>query len=241
MKKELKRFTVGYGDDGDWILNSKLTNDIKGADIIIIPGGIDVGSSMYNEPRGHYTQAGEPGHRDEVESKALEYAFNEGLYGLGICRGAQLQTVLAGGKLVQHVTNHHGSHDCKTIDGDIIHTNSIHHQMCYPWDLPEDEYIVIAWTEGLSTTYLNGYNEEISFPNIALTEDGNVIEPEIIWYPKKRWLGAQWHPEMYWYKNVEENHALDYLNKVLQNVIQDPYYYHKVKQENESTKLSKLR
>ena len=44
---------------------------------------------------------------------------------------------------------------------------------------------------------------------------------------------------MYWYKNVEENHALDYLNKVLQNVIQDPYYYHKVKQENESTKLSK--
>ncbi len=152
---------------------------------------------------------------------------------------AQLMTVLAGGKLIQHVSNHQGSHDCKTLTGDIIHTNSIHHQMCYPWNLPEDEYVVVSWTEGNSTCYLNGNDDEILFPDIALTENGEVIEPEIIWYPKKRWLGVQWHPEMYWYKNVEENHALSYLNTVLSNVMQDPYYYHKLKQENESTKLSK--
>jgi len=139
---------------------------------------------------------------------------------------AQLQTVMAGGKLVQHVTNHHHHHTCKTIDGDTIITNSIHHQMCYPWDLPTDEYIVLSWTEGISNTYLDGWDQEIKFPDIALTNEGKVIEPEIIWYPKKRWLGVQFHPEMMWFKSVEECYTLDYLNNVLNNVIDQPYYYH---------------
>ncbi len=87
MKKQLKRITIGFGDDGDWIDNSIRTHNLKEADIIIIPGGVDVSPTYYNEPRGRYTQVGEPSNRDINESKALEYAFNEGLYAVGICRG----------------------------------------------------------------------------------------------------------------------------------------------------------
>lgn len=226
MKKQLKRFTATYSDDGDWINNTKRARNLEEADIIIIPGGVDVSPTYYKEPRGAFTQVYHPSDRDIKESAALRYAFNEGKYAVGICRGNQLINVLAGGKLIQHVNNHHGQHVCNTIEGDTIRTNSIHHQMCYPWDLPTDEYIVLSWTEGISNTYLDGWDQEIKFPDIALTNEGKVIEPEIIWYPKKRWLGVQFHPEMMWFKSVEECYTLDYLNNVLNNVIDQPYYYH---------------
>lgn len=193
MKKQLKRYTEGFGDDGDWIDNTIRVNNIKDADIVIIPGGVDIDTLLYNEPRGMFTQQPSLG-RDEREIKALKTAYNEGKTGVLICRGAQLGTALAGGKLIQHVNHHMGTHDCKTLDDEIIETNSIHHQMCYPWDLPQDEYIVLSWTESLSDIYLNGYNQDIVFPEIAITDEGKIIEPEIIWYPKKRWLAIQFHP-----------------------------------------------
>lgn len=224
--KKLKRYTIGFGDDGDWINNTSRSNSIHDSNIIIIPGGVDVSPTYYNEPRGLFTQVSEPSRRDIEESKALKYAFNEGLHGIGICRGAQLQCVMAGGKLIQHVTNHHSHHECKTIEGDTIVTNSIHHQMCYPWDLPKDEYIVLSWAENVSNKYLNGWNEDINFPDIAKTAEGNIIEPEVIWYPKKRWLGIQFHPEMMWFRNIHEEYTLSYLNQIINNVVNDPYYYH---------------
>jgi len=87
IKKRLKRYTVGFGDDGDWIDNTTRASSIHDADFIVIPGGIDVSPTYYKEPRGMYTQVGQPSNRDIHESKALRYSFNEGKYVIGICRG----------------------------------------------------------------------------------------------------------------------------------------------------------
>jgi len=87
MKKQLKRHTVTFGDDGDWIDNTIKAKNINEADIVIIPGGVDVSPTYYKEPKGIYTQASEPGYRDIHEGKALKLAFNEGKYAVGICRG----------------------------------------------------------------------------------------------------------------------------------------------------------
>ncbi len=225
-KNKQTRFTIGYpgADDGDWIDNSVRVNNMQHADIIIGQGGVDINTDIYKEPRGIFTQL--PSYkRDTEDTYGLNFATNEGLIGVGICRNAQLMCALAGGRLIQHVNNHHGSHMCDTLDGDRLYTNSIHHQMCYPWDLPEDEYIVLAHTVGISDRYLNGYNEDIIFPEKALI-NGKIIEPEIVWYPKKRWLGIQFHPEMMWYKNIHEEATLSYLNNILKTVKNEPYFYH---------------
>jgi len=194
-KNKLLRNTIAAyhtADDGDWIENTVRCNNSKHADIIIIPGGVDVDTAYYNEPRGKYTQTPYPS-RDRLEEHAIKYAWANGQYCIGICRGSQFQTILAGGKLIQHVTNHSGYHEVETIDNGPIHTNSIHHQMCYPWNLPEDDYIVLAYTLGNSTTYLDGWNNETEFPEIAF-ENGLIKEPEIIWYPKLKSLAIQFHP-----------------------------------------------
>ncbi len=228
MSNKLKTYTVGYGDDGFWIEGSRNTNNIKEADILIIPGGLDINTELYGEARGKYT--GKPSlERDNKEIEAFKYAVEKGMMIVPICRGAQLSCVLSGGKLIQHVTNHSGDHECKTYDSDTILTNSIHHQMMYPWDIPADEYDLISWTESLSTTYLDGNDQEIEFPDIAKI-NGKIIEPEIVWFKKTRTLAIQWHPEMLWYRNVAESYTLDYVNKLIRLAMEDKEVFTKEKQ-----------
>lgn len=33
---------------------------------------------------------------------------------------------------------------------------------------------------------------------------------------------------MMWYKNVHEVHTLDYLNKIIETTMVEPYYYHEL-------------
>lgn len=226
--KKLKTYTVGYGDDGFWIDNSVNTNNIMEADILVIPGGLDINTSLYGELRGSYT--GHPSkERDNKEIEAFKIAQERGIFIIGICRGAQLGCVLSGGKLIQHVNNHSGNHICKTYDGDTILTNSIHHQMMYPWNMNKEDYDLLSWTEGLSNTYLDGNDQENEFPEEAKTDNG-IIEPEIIWCKNTRSLLVQWHPEMMWYKDTKENDALEYLNRLINLAMWDKEAFTKEKQ-----------
>ncbi len=119
-------------------------------------------------------------------------------------------TIRNGGYLIQDV-NHPSRHDVKTIDGFAYGMNSCHHQMCYPYNLPPDEYEVIAWTEELSNHYqVDKDAVTMDFPDHSLDENGLFKEPEMIWYPKTRCLGVQGHPE--WQPGKP---ALDYINRVI--------------------------
>ena len=73
-------------------------------------------------------------------------------------------------------------------------TNSIHHQMVYPWNMDKDSYVLLGYTLGESTCYLDGDDKENQFPAEAYTSRGEVIEPEIIFLPKVRALTVQFHP-----------------------------------------------
>lgn len=73
--------------------------------------------------------------------------------------------------------------------------NSCHHQMCYPYNLPKDDYEVIAWTEEISNHYqVDKDAVDLDFPEHSLDDNGLFKEPEMIWYPKTRCLGVQGHP-----------------------------------------------
>jgi len=174
-----------YGH-GDWIDNSVQVRRISDADVVVMPGGGDWNPALYNEVPDGTRSWYEPS--DRIQMAEISEAIDRKKVVFGICRGLQGVTIANGGKLVQHI-QHPSSHPVKLINNKYIPTNSCHHQMCNPFMLPEEDYRVLGWTEGLSNVYLP---ENSALPK---DENGNVIEPEIIWYPKTRCVGWQSHPE----------------------------------------------
>lgn len=162
---------------GNNIINS--SEEVAGNDLIVLWGGADIASSLYNE-RPVYTSAGVISGRDLVEKAVAEKAFQLGIPILGVCRGAQLLTVLAGGKLFQDVEGHtSGHHKVYTHSGEF-YTNTVHHQAMR---LPQGAEL-LAWSE------VGGKRRN---------EDGEqrTGEPEVeaAYLPKHKALCIQWHPE----------------------------------------------
>jgi len=163
--------------------------DWKKVALVVFTGGTDVNPSLYGEKFGKYT-GGPDKYRDEHEQNVFYRANTLGIPMAGICRGSQFLCVMAGGKLVQHVTNHGGYHDIRTHDGKLIECNSTHHQMQFP---PHGAQILAMAEPRRSTCYLNGDDEEI----------GHLLpgDVEVVYYPNINALGIQYHPE--W---LEANH-----------------------------------
>lgn len=170
--------------------------------IILFTGGTDVNSFAYNQ-KPHSSNDIPDMERDFLESSLFEFIKRaKNIVFVGICRGAQHLTVLNGGKLIQHVTNHDRAHSASLIeitDNNKINklqdflTNSSHHQMMYPFNLKKDQYRIIAASSYfLSEVYMKNNEEEFILPE-------KFIEPEIVHYPFTNSLCIQGHPE--WNKN----------------------------------------
>lgn len=162
--------------------------NIRQADVVMFTGGEDVHPSLYREPVGRFT--GTFFARDEHERVAFDIANALDLGMIGICRGSQFLTVMSGGKLVQDVRNHTETHEVFTEGGRTLLMSSTHHQMMNPFEMPKKDYHILAWAEGRSGEYLNGWNQPIA----GFKERG--IEPEVVWYPKTKALCIQPHPEI---------------------------------------------
>jgi len=154
---------------------------------ILLPGGPDIDPALYGQEP--IPACGQPlPDRDDLEARTLRVAFLRGLPVLGICRGAQMLNVVAGGTLIQDMTpdqkvNHSdfphrqtGSHRAAVTPGSLLWAatgveelwvNSMHHQA------------VDKVGEGLTVT--------------ARSEDGYVEALEKTDYPFC--LAVQWHPE----------------------------------------------
>jgi len=177
-------------------------NDIN---LVLFTGGEDVNPELYEEKVGKYT--GVNAQRDKKEHNVFSKLY--GIPMLGICRGSQFLTVMAGGRLVQHVENHGQHHSISVIGGGTYDITSTHHQMMYPYDLNEKFYELIGWsTYFRSNTYLDGNNEEIKLSK-------NFLETEIVYYNKSKSLCIQGHPEM---SSCPEN-TKDYCLKLIQKYL----------------------
>lgn len=207
-------------NDHCWLYNvqKEFLFETKKLDIVIFPGGPDVNPVMYGENIGKHTHTApyldekQKKMFDEIQSHNNKLGTKKVLC-IGICRGAQLLTVLSGGRLIQHVSNH-------TMDGgkNEIMTNDFkisiqgdHHQMMYPYDMEDDEYEILGWSkENYSNTYLDGNDCEILGMRARK-------EPEIVYYPKTHSLCIQAHPE--W--GHLEYEASKYLNLLVNDIIAD--------------------
>ena len=164
-------------------LNKSLPNVIN---LILFTGGEDVTPSFYGENKGKFTKNNK--HRDDIEQDLFHRMYYQ-IPKLGVCRGAQFLTVMAGGKLIQHVTGHNNTTDSIYYMGKVLNIPSDHHQMMYPFNLDKSKYSILGHSLHFkSDTYLNGENENIELPE-------NFLEPEIVFYNDFNSLCIQSHPE----------------------------------------------
>lgn len=163
--------------------------EIEDADLVIFGGGADVDPETYGAEPGSRTYPSPQ--REREEKKDFETAKKLGKKMFGICRGHQFLCAMAGGKLIQDVTNHSGTHEISTFDGSSYKTNSIHHQMINPYNMKSNEdYKILAWTtKRLSKRYLGEKDKPVYLPY-------EFKEIEAVYFPKIRAAGVQYHPEM---------------------------------------------
>jgi GMP synthase-like glutamine amidotransferase len=169
-------------------------------DLILFTGGEDVNPQEYGESVGKFTHFNK--NRDYLEKNSMFFKDSfRNIPKLGICRGAQFLTVLSGGSLIQHVNGHAGSNHSITFkegafEGGSFEITSTHHQMMFPYNMPQEDYSIIAYSSYfMSNTYLNGNDEEKDLPQ-------GFEECEIVFYPKTNSLCIQGHPE---FSNCPEN------------------------------------
>jgi gamma-glutamyl-gamma-aminobutyrate hydrolase PuuD len=178
----------GYYDPfrhlGEYIASPKIL-DYAPEQVVcaVFTGGADVHPKHYKQRPSHFTHTSV--WRDDYEIDVFRACQRNKIPIFGICRGAQLMCVMAGGTLCQHLTNHEGKdHTIETHDGQYLVVNSYHHQMMLP---PEDAE-VLAWaTPQRSTYYLGDDNDEIEVEK----------EIEAVHFPSVNGLGVQYHPELH--------------------------------------------
>lgn len=156
---------------------------------LVVWGGGDISPSLYNKEVSPHTGAGSTlSHRDRSEWELMKAAVSLDIPIIGICRGAQMLCALAGGYLIQDVTNHGESHEVTTTEGNVLRVSSLHHQMMYPFEV--DHEMVAQSKRKLSRHYID-VNTNVEVP----------CEPEFVYFPKVRGIAVQWHPEFMDYPN----------------------------------------
>ena len=156
-------------------------------DILVVWGGGDIHPSLYGRANVHTWADDHPSARDKYEWAWMKRAQRAGSIIVGVCRGAQMLCALAGGRLIQHVENHGGSHIVHVKDGEDVVANSLHHQMMYPFDVDHE---LVAWTDVRSPVHWD------VTPEGEQIQTEMTVEPELVLFPKLRGVGVQWHPEM---------------------------------------------
>lgn len=172
----------------------------RSVDLVLFTGGEDVNPWLYGEEphdRTHFNPA-----RDAREAQIYRMAKEKGIACLGICRGAQFLNVMNKGRLVQHVTNHTTDHDMITSCGHTFRVTSTHHQMMDPAGDAE----LLGWADGRSDSY-----QGLTDFQPATTQDGSVLEPEVVLYKKTKDLCIQFHPEYMQPGCMARNYVLDVL------------------------------
>ena len=152
--------------------------------LVMFTGGEDVDPAMYSDdsPLG---LCGSSPERDRFERTIFRHALINNIPMIGICRGFQFLNVMAGGRLMHHITGHGGtthpfdSHGLKSS----ITVNSFHHQMV----IPNVDSHLIGWSVDKRSEEYYGKNDEL--------EKWGGPEVEAAIFPKIRACGVQYHPE----------------------------------------------
>ncbi|MFW5770748.1 MAG: gamma-glutamyl-gamma-aminobutyrate hydrolase family protein [Spirochaetota bacterium] len=192
-------------------------------DGILIPGGLDVHPSRYNEKEFHKLEAVDP-ELDALEFKVLKYARENKLPVLGICRGCQILNVFHGGSLYQDIPSQYKGKTSvqhrEQLDL-LVYTHSI---ACYH-DIQLKKETRLYHMLGKDTLEVNTYHHQAvkdlapGFAVNARSRDGLV---EGIEHSGDLFiLGTQFHPE-----KMRDDHPV--FNKIFKEFIMAATVYRQV-------------
>lgn len=212
----IKFFLVGsYTGYSSWIKNKQFVKNIEDADLIMFTGGEDINPAIYGCEQYYNTYFSE--RRDAQELEAYSKIRPEQVC-IGICRGAQLACALNGGRLIQDVSNHWimGEHNMSAVYPDIeneyktLSIPSLHHQMMYPYDIPENDYTLMYVSSGNKSDFYDG--DKID--ERCIEKINHFGEPEVVLFHKENnpeFLAIQGHPEMM----DPESDTINFFNNLL--------------------------
>ena len=159
------------------------------ADGIIITGGEDINPLLYNDT-SNLKVCGEIDHRrDTLEKKLFDYAFENKIPLIGVCRGMQMINVASGGSLYGDIPSEIGTEVIHRNNGEVMHKIAL------------TESCPLIFPEGQDTFMVNSWHHQ-GLKNIP---DGiNVVAksfddlPEAIYVDEKLhpfMIAVQFHPE----------------------------------------------
>ncbi len=178
--------------------------NLKLCDGFIVIGGNDIDPKYFNETNELGLSKDIDELSDEIDRRIIEYAKNNAVPLLGICRGHQALAAFLGGSLHQDfatVKLSHPESEHKHIIAKVANTklscllpdnfltNTFHHQS------------INKLPEGFVTTFINGdIIEAIEHTTLPL-------------------IGVQWHPERYY--TTESKIIFDYFYSLVENFIKN--------------------
>ena len=163
---------------------------LDNADGIVIGGGEDINPAMYGQPEFMEDCGKVDNYRDSIETLLIQYALENKIPLLGICRGQQIINVVAGGTLIPDLP--------KYKPGNINHRSESH-----------SAHTVLAepgsWLEHLSghePVWVNSrHHQSVDltseiFRIAAFAPDGVIESIEIMEEENHPFaVAVQWHPE----------------------------------------------
>jgi putative glutamine amidotransferase len=155
-------------------------------DALVVVGGVDIDPVLYGASR-HPTTDPARTDRDAGDLLLVRGAFSRDLPLLGICRGAQMMAVAAGGTLVQHlpeVVGHEGHRE-------VVGTYSWH--TARPLSGSRLASVIGAAEVKVNAHHHQAVSDPGSLEACAWADDGVI---EAVEDPALRFaVGVQWHPE----------------------------------------------
>jgi putative glutamine amidotransferase len=155
-------------------------------DALVVVGGVDIDPTRYGAQRHPATDPARAD-RDAGELLLVHGAFDRDLPLLGICRGAQIMAVAAGGTLVQHLPDLVGHDGHREVLG------------AYSWHTARPAPgSRLASIVGDADVKVNAHHHQAvddpgTLTACAWAEDGVI---EAVEDPTRRFaIGVQWHPE----------------------------------------------
>jgi len=159
------------------------------ADGIIITGGEDINPLFYNDTLNLKVCGNIDYRRDTLEKKLFDYAFENKIPLMGVCRGMQMINVASGGTLYGDIPSEIGTQVIHRNNGEVMH-EVVLTESC-PLIFPEgqDTFMVNSWHHQGLKNIPNGINV------VARSFDGL---PEAICVDEKIhpfMIAVQFHPE----------------------------------------------
>ena len=193
LSKASQNYVDWISDDNTLILDAyRISNTdsiLALADGIIITGGEDINPLLYNDT-SNLKVCGEIDHRrDTLEKKLFDYAFENKIPLMGVCRGMQMINVASGGTLYGDIPSEIGTEVIHRNNGEVMHEIALTESCPLIFPEGQDTFMVNSWHHQGLKNIPNGINVVArSFDSLP---EAIYIDQEI--HPFM--IAVQFHPE----------------------------------------------